>query len=86
MLLTYSNILCIIVLYGGIDMGKFKLPVIPTSSTRSIRFPDHLIKRVENAIKGNQVTFNAFIVAATEFALDELQETKEDNNLILNKK
>lgn len=64
-------------------MSKFKLPVAPTSSTRSIRFPDSLIKRVENAIQGEQVTFNAFIVAATEFALNELQETKEDNNLII---
>lgn len=66
-------------------MSKFKIPVTPTSSTRSIRFPDSLIEEVEDTIKDKSTNFNAFIVAATRHALDELKETNEDNNLILNK-
>ena len=66
-------------------MGKFEIPVIPTSSTRSIRFPDSLIAEVEDIIKDKPTHFNAFIVAATRHALNELKETKEDNNLVLNK-
>lgn len=66
-------------------MSKFKIPVTPTSSTRSIRFPDSLIEEVEDTIKDKATNFNAFIVAATRHALDELKETNEDNNLILNK-
>lgn len=66
-------------------MSKFKIPVIPSTSQRSIRFPNDLIEEVENAIEGKQTTFTAFIVAATRHAIEELKETKEDNNLILDK-
>jgi len=62
-------------------MNKFKIPVIPPTSHRSIRFPNDLIEDVENLIKGKQTTFSAFVVAATRHAIDELRET-EDNNLI----
>lgn len=63
-------------------MNKFEIPVIPSTSQRSIRFPNDLIEEVENAIEGKQTTFTAFIVAATRHAIEELKETKEDNNLI----
>lgn len=66
-------------------MGKFEIPVTPTSSTRSIRFPDSLIEEVENVIKNKPTNFNAFIVAATKYAIDELKENEEDGDLILNK-
>lgn len=60
-------------------MNKFKIPIIPSTTQRSIRFPNNLIDDVENAIKGKQTTFTAFIVAATQHALDEL---KDDDNLM----
>ncbi len=63
-------------------MSNFKIPIIPSTSQRSIRFPNDLIEDVENAIKGKQTTFTAFIVAATRHAIDELRETKDNNNLI----
>ena len=66
-------------------MSKFKIPVIPSTSQRSIRFPNDLIDEVENAIKGKQTTFTAFIVAATRHAIDELKETNEYNDLNINK-
>lgn len=63
-------------------MSKFKIPVIPPTTHRSVRFPNDLIEDVENAIRGKQTTFSAFVVAATRHAIDELRETKDNNNLI----
>lgn len=53
-------------------MNSFKIPIIPSTTQRSIRFPNDLIDDVENAIKGKQTTFSAFIVAATRHAINEL--------------
>ena len=53
-------------------MNSFKIPIIPSTTQRSIRFPNDLIEDVENAIRGNETTFTAFIVAATRHAIDEL--------------
>lgn len=53
-------------------MNSFKIPIIPSTTQRSIRFPNDLIDDVENAIRGKEITFTAFIVAATRHALDEL--------------
>lgn len=64
-------------------MSKFKIPIIPPTSQRSIRFPNDLIEEIENAIKGKQTTFTAFVVAATRHAIDELKDTKDVNNLII---
>lgn len=53
-------------------MNSFKIPIIPSTTQRSVRFPNDLIDDVENAIKGKQTTFSAFIVAATRHAINEL--------------
>jgi len=55
-------------------MGRFKIPIIPSTTQRSIRFPNDLIDDVENVIKGKETTFSAFVVAATRHAIDELKE------------
>lgn len=54
-------------------MSNFKIPVVPSTTQRSIRFPNDLLEDVENTIKGKQTTFSAFIVAATRHAIDELK-------------
>ena len=59
-------------------MSNFKIPIIPATTQRSIRFPNNLIEEVENVIKGKETTFSAFVVAATRHAIDELNEA---NNL-----
>lgn len=63
-------------------MSSFKIPIIPSTTQRSIRFPNNLIEDVENAIAGKETTFSAFIVAATQHAIDELNQ---NNDLILKK-
>lgn len=39
---------------------------------KTIRFPLPLIERIDNAIKGNDVTFSAFVIQACEYALDNM--------------
>lgn len=46
-------------------MSRFKLPVIPSSIQKAIRFPNSTIERVEKVITGTNYSFSAFVVAAT---------------------
>lgn len=50
------------------------MPRVPQSTTKSIRFPNDVIERVEKAIVGRDCTFTAFIVEAVRVALDNLDE------------
>ncbi len=55
-------------------MRKFKIPNIPSTTNKSIRFPNDVIEQVENAIRGKDCTFSAFVVEAVRVALENLQE------------
>lgn len=66
-----------IVLCGVITMRKFKIPSVPPTSTKSIRFPNPVIEQVENAIRGTDCTFTAFVVEAVKLALESLEEDKK---------
>lgn len=46
------------------------------TETKSIRFPLELTERIEQAIKGNDVTFSGFVIQACEYALDNMETTK----------
>ncbi|WNX85349.1 YlcI/YnfO family protein [Agathobaculum sp. NTUH-O15-33] len=56
-------------------MKRFQLPKIPSSTTKSIRFPNDVIERVETAIAGTECSFTAFVVEAVRVALDDLEPT-----------
>ncbi len=56
-------------------MPKFKIPKIPTTASKSIRFPVDVINEVEDAIVGKQCTFSAFVIEAVRHALNELEES-----------
>lgn len=58
-------------------MKKFKIPTIPTTTNKRIRFPNNIIEEVEEAIKGKDCTFTAFVIEAVKIALENL---KEENN------
>jgi hypothetical protein len=58
-------------------MRKFKLPAIPQTTSKSIRFPNDVIDQVEEAIRGTEVSFSAFVIEATRVALENLQEQDE---------
>lgn len=56
---------------------KFKVPVIPSTTQKSIRFPDDMVNNVEEAIKGTGCNFSQFVIAAVQAALDDLKEDDE---------
>ena len=58
-------------------MKKFKIPKTPSSTNKSIRFPDDLIEQVEEAIRGQDCTFSAFVVEAGRVALENLREDED---------
>lgn len=59
-------------------MAKFRIPKIPLTTNKSIRFPNDIIEEVEAAIKGKDCTFTAFVVEATRVALENLREEEEE--------
>lgn len=58
-------------------MRKFKIPKIPQTTSKSIRFPNDVIEEVENALIGTDCTFSAFVVEAVRVALDNLKEDED---------
>lgn len=61
-------------------MFKIKDDKIETEN-KTIRFPLPLINKIEEAIRGKNVTFSKFVIQACEYALDNIDKksnTKED--------
>ena len=55
-------------------MRKFKIPKGDNSTNKAIRFPDDVIEGDEKAICGTNCNFSQFIIEATRFALENLEE------------
>lgn len=60
--------------HAGEGMSNFRIPKIPATTSKSVRFPNDLIDEVEAAIRGTDCTFSAFVVAAVRAALEDLRE------------
>ena len=60
-------------------MRKFKIPNIPPTTNKSIRFPNDIVDAVEEAIRGRDCTFSAFVVEAVRVALESLEEEAQDS-------
>ena len=58
-------------------MANFKIPAIPPTTNKTIRFPNDVIADVEKAIEGKDCTFSAFVIAAVRNALEQLKEESE---------
>lgn len=56
---------------------KFKLPSVPGTTPKNIRFPNDIIEKVEKEIRGTNVSFSAFVIEATRLALLDLEEEEE---------
>ena len=54
-------------------MGNFKIPVTPSTTNKTIRFPKDVIEAVQKAIQGKECTFSAFVIAAVKAALEDLE-------------
>ena len=55
-------------------MRKFKIPVPPTSTLKTVRFPDDLIEDINSAIQNTECSFSAFVVEACRVAIEDLKE------------
>lgn len=53
------------------------MPVIPDTTSKSVRFPNDIIEQIEEAIRGTNVTFSAFVIEAARVALENLREDAE---------
>lgn len=60
----------------GDIMRDFKIPSVPPTTNKCIRFPNDVIESVEKAIQGKNCTFSAFVIEAVRVALDSLEEQK----------
>lgn len=58
-------------------MRKFKIPSIPPTTNKCVRFPNDIIEQVEEAIRGKDCTFSAFVVEAVRVALANIAEEDE---------
>ena len=58
-------------------MAAFRIPKVPPTTSKSIRFPNDIIESVENAIQGKDCTFTAFVVEAVRVALENLEEDEK---------
>ena len=58
-------------------MKKFKIPAVPQTTSKSVRFPNDIIDEVEQAIQGTNCTFSAFVVEAVRVALENLSEDEK---------
>lgn len=55
-------------------MGKFKIPSTPSTTNKTIRFPNDVVEKVESAIQGKDCTFSAFVIAAVRMALEDIEK------------
>ena len=56
-----------------------KIPSIPPTTNKTIRFPNDLIEEVEQLIEGKDCTFSAFVVAAVRAAVEEVQNQQDSD-------
>lgn len=59
-------------------MRKFKIPSIPQTTSKCIRFPNDLINEIEESIVGKNCTFSAFVIEAVRVALESLKSFDND--------
>ncbi len=55
-------------------MGKFQIPSTPPTINKTIRFPSDVVEAVEEAVKGKDCTFSAFVIAAVRAALEDIKD------------
>ena len=55
-------------------MAKFKLPAVPGTTSKTIRFPNPILEEVEKAIQGTDCNLSQFVIEATRVALENLKE------------
>lgn len=55
-------------------------PYKKETENKTIRFPIPLIDKIENAIRGKNITFSRFVIQACEYALNNMEDIKEEKS------
>lgn len=50
-------------------MEKFKIPSIPPTTNKSVRFPNDIIEQVEKLLRGKDCTFSAYVVESVRYTV-----------------
>nr|WP_283234851.1 YlcI/YnfO family protein [Maliibacterium massiliense] len=58
-------------------MSRFKIPKVPSTTNKTIRFPIDIVERVNNAIVNKECNFSAFVIEAVRVALEEVESAHE---------
>ena len=48
------------------------------SINKNMAFPVELVKNIEKAIEGKDISFHSFVVQACEYVLDQMEEDEEE--------
>lgn len=59
---------------------SFKIPSIPNTTNKTVRFPNDLIDAVEGLIQGKNCTFSAFVIAAVRAAVEEVEQEEKESS------
>lgn len=49
------------------------------TENKTIRFPIPLIERIDKALENQEVTFSSFVLQACEYALDNMESSKNNS-------
>lgn len=55
---------------------KFVITKDEEKENKVIRFPTYLVKDIEELAKKNSISFTKFVILACEYALDNMEDTK----------
>lgn len=58
-------------------MSRFKIPKMPSTVNKTIRFPQAIVDQVELELQGTSCNFSQFVIEATRVALENLAEDRE---------
>lgn len=56
-------------------------PYKKETENKTIRFPIPLIDKIENAIRGKEITFSRFVIQACEYVLENMKDIKEEKTI-----
>lgn len=63
----------------GEKMREFKIPMKSKQTTnKTIRFPENLIAEINRVTENKNCTFTAFVIAAVRFALENIDNAKDE--------
>lgn len=57
-------------------MARFKIPKMPSTVNKTIRFPQEIVDQVEIELRGANCNFSQFVITAVRVALENLEEDR----------